>query len=74
MCVRDDIKVPNMVSLYLSDNLDEFALCLNKIMLFDEWKCYLGAYDTNVAREEEGIMVLWEKDCRIVFSTVRVLV
>lgn len=53
-----------MANLYLLDNLEEFVLCLDAV---DEWKCYLGAYDTKVAREEKGSMVLWEKDCRIVF-------
>lgn len=30
-CVGDDIKVLNLASLYLSDNLNEFVLRLNKI-------------------------------------------
>lgn len=60
--------MPNMASLYLADNLEEFVLRLNRFAI-DEWKCCLDAYDTKVAREEESIMHgLWEKDCRIVIS------
>lgn len=52
---------PNMATLYLTDNLAEFVMRMNKILPFREWKCYLGYCDKNVAGEEDGIVVSQKK-------------
>lgn len=56
MCAGDDMNVPNMATLYLTDNLDEFIVRMNKILPFSEWQCYLG-YCEKSSTDEDGIMV-----------------